>query len=88
MMLWERNLNHVGQNLKILKKKEAEGAQCRARFDWATKGEKLSKLFHELEKHNATQKYIPSLMVKTGKGEAVLINTQDKIEKETQNLYA
>ena len=72
-------------------RKEAEGAECRARVQWRVDGEKPSKYFCNLEKFNALQKYIPRLKIKNENGKESTINEQKKIDLELykfyQNLY-
>ena len=50
--------------LENLFKKESEGAAIRARAKYNIDGEKPSRMFCNLEKHNGVQKFIPSLFVK------------------------
>ena len=49
-------------------------------------GEKPTRLFCSLEKHNAVQKYIPQLKV-IKNGIEVTINDQKQIEQETHHYY-
>ena len=66
---------------------QAQGAMIRARARYAVEGEKPSKLFCSLEKHNAVQKHIPSLIIDQN-GIKREINEQKMIENETYKYYS
>ena len=66
------DMNPTNEDLKVQLQKaraevnhfideETEAAQCRARLKWHIEGEKPSRYFCSLEKHNGIQKYIPKL---------------------------
>ena len=73
--------------LENLIKHEAEGAFVRSRIKYKLDGEKPSKMFCSLEKHNGTQRYVPQLFVKNIDGEEVLVNEQGKVENEIRRFY-
>ena len=62
-------------------KLDAEGAFCRSRLEWQVEGERPSKLFCNLEKFNAVQKYIPELKVTKENGEQHHIKDQRLIKQ-------
>ena len=66
---------------------ESEGAQCRARTKWQVDGEKPSKFFCSLEKHNSVQKYIPQLKVRDSENREKMVSDQKNVEKEIYNFY-
>ena len=66
---------------------QAQGAMIRARARYAVEGEKPSKLFCSLEKHNAVQKHIPSLIIDQN-GIKREINEQKMIENEIYKYYS
>ena len=65
---------------------QAEGAAIRARARYQCEGEKPTKLFCTLEKHNAVQKHIPKLVVEKD-GQNTVISEQKQIETEIYNYY-
>merc|ERR1711942_471081 len=65
---------------------QAQGAMIRARARYAVEGEKPSKLFCSLEKHNAVQKHIPKLVVEQD-GHKTILTEQAKVETEIYNYY-
>ena len=65
---------------------QAQGAYIRARARHKLEGEKPSKLFCSLEKHNSIQKHIPRLVIEQNEQE-VVINDQKNIETETFRYY-
>ena len=80
-------LNTKREALENLLKHEAEGAFVRSRVKYKLDGEKPSKLFCSLEKHNGVQRYVPQLLVENNDGEEVLINEQKKVEAEIHKYY-
>ena len=65
---------------------QAQGAYIRAKARYKIEGEKPSRLFCSLEKHNAVQKHIPKLIVEKN-DKKVEITDQISIEKEIYNYY-
>ena len=61
---------------------QAQGAFIRARARYKIQGEKPSRLFCSLEKHNAIQKHIPKLIVDCN-GQKQEITDQKGVAKET-----
>ena len=57
------NLQIKKQELEEIYSYQAHGAYVRARAKYKCEGEKPTRLFCSLEKHNAVQKYIPKLVV-------------------------
>ena len=50
-------------------------------------GEKPTKMFCALEKHNGMQRYVPQLLVENNDGTEKLINEQSKVEREIFKYY-
>ena len=73
--------------LENLIKHESEGAFVRSRIKYKLEGEKASKMFCSLEKHNGTQRYVPQLVVEDGNGQETIVNEQAKVEDEIQKYY-
>ena len=65
---------------------QAQGAFVRARAQYKLEGEKPSRLFCSLEKHNSIQKYIPKLVIEKQDQKHELTD-QKKIEHEIYNYY-
>ena len=65
---------------------QAEGAAIRARARFQCEGEKPTKLFCSLEKHNAVQKHIPKLEVENN-GHKSILTEQSEVESEIYNYY-
>ena len=65
---------------------KAQGAYIRARTKYKVEGEKPTRLFCSLEKHNLVQKYIPQLKV-VNDGIEETIQDQKKIEEEIYSYY-
>ena len=63
---------------------QAEGAFIRSRAQYKVEGEKPSKIFCSLEKHNAVQKYIPKLVLEEENRELL---KQSDIENEAYRYY-
>ena len=89
----EANFRVVNNNLQIKKSAleeiytyQAQGAFVRARAQYKIEGEKPSKLFCALEKHNQVQKHIPQLKVERNNHEEVLTK-QKEIEDEVFHFY-
>ena len=74
------------QQLEEIYAHQAQGAYIRARAKYKTEGEKPTKLFCSLERHNAVQKYIPRLCV-TRNDTTEVITDQKSIEAETCKYY-
>ena len=85
-----KNLNAELQNKKLeldnIYAFQAQGAFIRARARYQMEGEKPSKLFCSLEKHNATQKHISKLIVENN-GHKNEVVEQKLIEQEIFNYY-
>ena len=75
----KRQLDMARPEVEEYARKEAEGAQCRARLKWQIDGEKATKYFCNLEESNALQKYIPELIVKNDKGIDITITEQKEV---------
>ena len=73
--------------LEEIIKNEAEGAFVRSRAQYKLEGEKPSKLFCSLEKHNGVQRYVPQVLVDQGNGHEALIKEQSKVEGEIFRFY-
>ena len=91
--LSEESFRHKNDILKVKKLEfeelnayQAHGAFVRARVKYQVDGEKPSKLFCSLEKHNAVQKHIPQLKVEKDNKE-IILNDQKSIENEIYNYY-
>ena len=67
------------QELEAIYTHQAYGAYVRARAKYKVEGEKPTKLFCSLEKHNSVQKYIPKLVIDKN-GTSVTITDQKSIE--------
>ena len=72
--------------LENILKHEAEGAFIRSRVKYKLEGEKPSKTFCALEKHNGVQRYVPQLLIEND-GHETLINDQKEIEGEILKYY-
>ena len=72
--------------LEAIYEHQAQGAFVRARAKYKMEGEKPTRLFCSLEKHNAVQKYIPQLKVSKD-GLEVTINEQKEVEGEIFKYY-
>ena len=66
---------------------QAEGAAVRARARYLCEGEKPTKLFCSLEKHNAIQKHIPKLVTEND-GQKIVLTDQSAVEAEIFNYYS
>ena len=79
------------QELEELYTYQANGAYVRARAKIKTEGERPTKLFCSLEKHNGVLRHIPKLIVDKDDTK-VTITKQEDIEEETfkyyQNLFS
>ena len=82
-----RQLDIAREEVENHNRQAAEGAQLRAKTQWHVEGEKPSKFFCNLEKHNAVQKYIPELKVKDTDGKDKLVTDQKKVEQEIFDFY-
>ena len=72
--------------LEAIYEHQAQGAFIRARAKYKMEGEKPTRLFCSLEKHNAVQKYIPQLKVIRDNLD-VTINKQNDVEGEIYRYY-
>ena len=79
-------LQRKKSELEDIYKYQAEGAFIRSRARYSIEGEKPSKLFCTLERHNAIQKYIPKLNV-VRDGVDVSLTNQKDIEIEAHSFY-
>ena len=66
---------------------QAQGAYIRARAKYHVEGERPTKLFCSLEKHNGVQKHIPKLLVDRTDGVKEL-SSQQEIEQEIYDYYS
>ena len=89
----EENFQNINEDLQTKKVEldniyafQAQGAFIRARARYKTEGEKPSRLFCSLEKHNAVQKHIPKLNVVKDNTNKELTE-QKSIENEIFNYY-
>ena len=73
-------------SLEQLYSYQAQGAFVRARAKFKLEGEKPTKLFCSLEKHNAIQKHIPKLVTERA-GVKIEISDQASIEEEILEYY-
>ena len=80
------NLQSKKAELERLYEYQAQGAFIRAKSRYKIEGEKPTKLFCALEKHNAVQKHIPKLKV-TKDRKDVVITDQKSIENEIFEFY-
>ena len=80
-------LEETRTELENLLAYQAQGAFVRARTKMQVEGEKPSKLFCSLERHNAVQKYIPKLNVQRNGIDSV-ISDQQEIQQETYKYYS
>ena len=83
----QKELNTKKEAFEDLIKHEAEGAFVRSRVKYKLEGEKPSKLFCSLEKHNGVQRYVPQLLVEDEQGHEILINEQEEVEAEISRFY-
>ena len=74
------------EELENLLTVQAEGAFIRARAQNMVDGEKPTKFFCALEKHNAVLKHIPNLMLEAD-GQNRLVTTQKEIEEAAFDYY-
>ena len=85
-----KNINADLQNKKLeldnIYSFQAQGAFVRARARYQVEGEKPTRLFCSLEKHNAVQKHIPKLVVEEN-GHKREVKDQKTIENEIYNYY-
>ena len=83
-----QNLNSDLQSKKIeldsIYAFQAQGAFIRARAKYKVEGEKPSRLFCALEKHNCDQKIIPKLIIESN-GQKQELKDQKSIESEILN---
>ena len=79
-------LNDKKTTLENLLSCEAEGAYIRSRVKYKMEGEKPSKTFCALEKHNGVQRYVPQLFIEKD-DQKILISEQKSIENEIFSFY-
>ena len=79
-------INLKKQELEEIILHQAKGALVRARAKYKIEGEKPTRLFCSLEKHNAVQKHIPKLNTVKNNMPVVLME-QKSIEDETVRYY-
>ena len=89
----DENFKLKNENLQLKKMEfdnlnayQAQGAFIRARAKYQVDGEKPSKLFCSLEKHNAVQKHIPQLKIVKDEKE-IILTEQKSIENEIYRFY-
>ena len=80
------NLTRKKNELEKMYEYQAQGAFVRAKSRYKIEGEKPTKLFCSLEKHNAVQKHIPKLSVFRDNKE-VVITDQKSVENEISEYY-
>ena len=73
-------------DLETIVAHQAQGAFVRARARYKIEGEKPTRLFCSLEKHNSIQKYIPKLKVLRNNQE-IILTEQRSIENEILGFY-
>ena len=81
-----QELQNKRQEMEAIYAHQAHGAYVRARAKYKCEGEKPTKLFMSLEKHNSVQKYIPKLCIEKN-GVKTTIYEQESIETETCDYY-
>ena len=80
-------LSSKKSELEDVYKHQAEGAAIRAKARYQCEGEKPTKMFCSLEKHNAVQKHIPRLVV-DNQGHKTVLTDQSEVESEIFNYYS
>ena len=83
----KQQLEQARLEVQNFTQRDTEAAAVRARVNWRIDGEKPSKFFCDLERHNALQKYIPQLFVKSNSGEEIEVNDQAMIDLELYHFY-
>ena len=71
------------QKLELIQLNKAKGAQVRARMKWIEDGERNTKYFCNLEKHNGKKKIISRLRTESGE----VVTDQNKIMQEQVSFY-
>ena len=66
---------------------QARGAYIRSRATYKIEGEKPTKMFCALEKHNGVQKYVPQLIVEKSDGIEETISDQKGVEGQIFRFY-
>ena len=84
--LANEKLNSKKRDLEVVNEYQAQGAFIRAKSRYKVEGERPTKLFCSLEKHNAIQKFIPKLRVVRDNNEMVLTE-QKLVENEIFEYY-
>ena len=72
--------------MEVINEYQAQGAFIRAKSRYKVEGERPTKLFCSLERHNSVQKYIPKLRVVKDNNEMVLTE-QKLVENEIFEYY-
>ena len=70
--------------IRLMEQERIKGAIIRSKIRWAEEGEKSSKFFFDLEKHNYIKKQIRKLKINNG----TTVTDQQSIEKETESFYS
>ena len=83
-----KELEEKKEAFEQLIKHEAEGAFVRSRAKYKLEGEKPTRMFCALERHNGVQRYVPQLLVeKDDASEVELISKQSEVEAEIKRYY-
>ena len=80
-------LERKKQALEEIYSYQAQGAYIRARATYKIEGERPTKMFCALEKHNGVQKYVPQLIVENRDGDEEVITDQKGVENEIFQYY-
>ena len=80
-------LEQKRESLEKIYNYQAQGAYIRSRATYKIEGERPTKLFCALERHNGIQKYVPQLIVKNEIGQDKTISTQKEVEDEIFRFY-
>ncbi len=77
-------VEQLRQDIELFERNRAKGAIVRSKVQWFEEGEKSTKFFFGLEKHNYLKKYIRKLKLENG-----LITTDDqRITEELKQFYS
>ena len=80
-------LEQKKESLEEIYNYQARGAYIRSRATYKVEGERPTKMFCALEKHNGVQKYVPQLIVENKEGQESTINSQQSVEEEIFRFY-
>ena len=80
-------LEHKKESLEEIYNYQARGAYIRSRATYKLEGERPTKMFCALEKHNGIQKYVPQLIVENKDGHEITIDSQQSVEEEIFRFY-